>query len=104
MAVDVTVQKVGGKQLDAVPLVFSLSGKGKRGRVNKIDLSLILSIKKKDKIKECSSGCTVWLLMYRIQDVISQGLATLKCWTHHLCIIWWGRLIISVIWLFKLSY
>lgn len=51
MVVDVTVQKEGGKELDAVHLGFSLSGEGHRKSLNKIDLSLILSIKKKDKIK-----------------------------------------------------
>ncbi|KAG6763237.1 hypothetical protein POTOM_033777 [Populus tomentosa] len=45
------LQKEGGKELDAVPLGFSLSGEGQRKSLNKVDLSLILSFKKKDKIK-----------------------------------------------------
>lgn len=63
IVVYLTVWKVCGKVLDAVSLGFSFSGKGEREVLNKIDSFQIFSVKRKNKIKDCSSGCTVWLLM-----------------------------------------
>jgi hypothetical protein len=63
IVVYLTVWKVCGKVLDAVSLGFSFSGKGEREVLNKIDSFQIFSVKRKNKIKDYSSGCTVWLLM-----------------------------------------
>jgi hypothetical protein len=81
MVVDVTVQKEGGKELNAVPLGFSLSGEGQRKSLNKIDLSLILSIKKKDKIKgvqvDVLFGCSCSMFrMSFLKDYQSEMLDT----------------------------